>query len=82
MLLGQALDFCFYFCMFGSAVGSALLPVPSAVFAVWAMNKIKQQLNQNPPPYTIIRKGSGNASQDPKASARNLKRPIKSQEWH
>jgi len=25
--------------MFGSGVGSALLPVPSAVFAVWAMNK-------------------------------------------
>ena len=60
MLLGQALDFCFYFCMFGSAVGSALLPVPSAVFAVWAMNKKKtKQLNQNPSPLLTQLSGKG-----------------------
>ena len=54
MLLGQALDFCFYFCMFGSAVGSALLPVPSAVFAVWAMNKKNQTIKPEPTPLTQL----------------------------
>ena len=41
--------------MFGSGVGSALLPVPSAVFAVWAMNKqTKKTIKPEPTPLTQL----------------------------